>query len=75
MCTEVHRGRNSAESSKEAESLRILGSSAKWALSKCIGAQKKNSVVSSEDRITEDSESSARRALSRCKGCTGRQNY
>jgi hypothetical protein len=61
---------------KGTESLRILGSSAKWALSKCIGAQKKNSAVSSEDRITKDSESSARRALSRCKGCTeGRQNY
>jgi hypothetical protein len=56
---------------KGTESLRILRSSAKWALSKCIGAQKKNSAVSSEDRITEDSESSARRALSRCKGCTG----
>jgi hypothetical protein len=32
--------------------------------------------VSSEDRITKDSESSTRRALSRCKGCTEvTQNY
>jgi hypothetical protein len=35
----VHRGRNSAVSSKETESLRILEGSARWASSKCIGAQ------------------------------------
>jgi hypothetical protein len=35
------------------------------------GAEGRNSVVSSEDRITEDSESSARRALSRVHRDTG----
>jgi hypothetical protein len=58
---EVHRGRNSIVSLKRPESLRILRSSARRALSECISAQ--------ENRIVERSVEgrySARRALRKC---------